>query len=225
MHVTGNTVSGQPNVVTAGPGHDLIIADNTIDQVGGDGLAAITVAPLWEDGVACRLLLVIGNPGDREHLHRPGDLDPRGNHRRATATRRPGARCTTRCSSRATPSRRRRPPSAPIRTRSSATTPPPRSGGTRGAGGFRSVRSSPSPTDRSLSTRATTTHPERLGRTVQSHRLPRRRPVLRRWWRRGPRTHGRTGALPDELHRPLPHRDARCSRMRPTEPATSSPGR
>lgn len=48
--IADNTISGQPNAVTAGPAHDLVVTDNTIDQVGGDGLAAITVAPLWEDG-------------------------------------------------------------------------------------------------------------------------------------------------------------------------------
>lgn len=50
VQVTGNTVSGQPDVVTVGSAHDLLIADNTIDQVGSDETAAIVVAPLWEDG-------------------------------------------------------------------------------------------------------------------------------------------------------------------------------
>ncbi|WP_348789850.1 right-handed parallel beta-helix repeat-containing protein [Leifsonia sp. NPDC080035] len=46
----GNTISGQRTVVTAGPAHDLAITGNTIDQAGADGFAAITVAPLWQDG-------------------------------------------------------------------------------------------------------------------------------------------------------------------------------
>lgn len=50
VRIVGNTVSGQPDVVTAGPAHDLLVADNTVDQAGADGVAAITVAPLWADG-------------------------------------------------------------------------------------------------------------------------------------------------------------------------------
>ncbi|WP_435737853.1 right-handed parallel beta-helix repeat-containing protein [Cellulosimicrobium sp. PMB13] len=50
VRIVRNTVSGQPDVVTAGPAHDLLVADNTVDQAGADGLAAITVAPLWSDG-------------------------------------------------------------------------------------------------------------------------------------------------------------------------------
>ncbi|WP_158615035.1 right-handed parallel beta-helix repeat-containing protein [Cellulomonas sp. PhB150] len=48
--ITGNTVSGQPDFVVAGPAHDLLVADNAVDQVGTADDAAITVAPLWEDG-------------------------------------------------------------------------------------------------------------------------------------------------------------------------------
>ena len=48
--VSGNTVSGQPNVVTAGPAHDLLVTGNTITQAGDPDQAAVTVAPLWEDG-------------------------------------------------------------------------------------------------------------------------------------------------------------------------------
>ncbi|KZM35496.1 hypothetical protein OJAG_17580 [Oerskovia enterophila] len=50
VQVVRNTVSGQPDVVSAGPAHDLLVADNTISQTGGDGLAAISVAPSWADG-------------------------------------------------------------------------------------------------------------------------------------------------------------------------------
>ncbi|MFJ3404083.1 right-handed parallel beta-helix repeat-containing protein [Promicromonospora sp. NPDC090134] len=50
VRIQRNDVSGQSDVVTAGPAHDLLVADNTVDQSGGDGLAAITVAPLWADG-------------------------------------------------------------------------------------------------------------------------------------------------------------------------------
>lgn len=48
VSVERNTVSGQPGFVTAGGAHDLVIADNTIDQ--GADAVAIRVAPLWEDG-------------------------------------------------------------------------------------------------------------------------------------------------------------------------------
>lgn len=50
VQITGNTISGQPTAVIAGPAHDLLISGNAIDQAGADGFAAITVAPLWEDG-------------------------------------------------------------------------------------------------------------------------------------------------------------------------------
>ncbi|MBD7949982.1 beta strand repeat-containing protein [Oerskovia rustica] len=50
VQVVRNTVSGQPDVVSAGPAHDLLVADNAISQTGGDGLAAISVAPSWADG-------------------------------------------------------------------------------------------------------------------------------------------------------------------------------
>ena len=48
--ITGNSISGQSDVVVAGSAHDLLVAGNTIDQAGADGLAAISVAPLWADG-------------------------------------------------------------------------------------------------------------------------------------------------------------------------------
>lgn len=50
VDITGNTVSGQRTVVTAGGAHDLHVSGNTIGQAGLEGVAAITVAPLWEDG-------------------------------------------------------------------------------------------------------------------------------------------------------------------------------
>ena len=50
VQIERNRVSGQPSFVTAGPAHDLLVADNTVDQTGAPGAAAITVAPLWADG-------------------------------------------------------------------------------------------------------------------------------------------------------------------------------
>ncbi|SKC57055.1 beta strand repeat-containing protein [Krasilnikoviella flava] len=50
VSITDNTVSGQPDMVTAGSAHDLTIAGNSVEQTGAAGLAAITVAPLWQDG-------------------------------------------------------------------------------------------------------------------------------------------------------------------------------
>ncbi|MHA7135423.1 right-handed parallel beta-helix repeat-containing protein [Oerskovia turbata] len=50
VQIVRNVVSGQPDVVSAGPAHDLLVADNTISQTGGAGLAAISVAPSWPDG-------------------------------------------------------------------------------------------------------------------------------------------------------------------------------
>lgn len=50
VSITDNAVSGQPYVVTAGSAHDLAIAGNSVEQTGADGLAAITIAPQWQDG-------------------------------------------------------------------------------------------------------------------------------------------------------------------------------
>ncbi len=47
VQIERNTVSGQPDFVTAGGAHDLLIADNTVDQEAG--ATAIIVAPLWPD--------------------------------------------------------------------------------------------------------------------------------------------------------------------------------
>jgi len=47
--VLRNTLSGQRDVVTAGGAHDLLIADNAVDQTDG---VAVVVAPLWQDGAA-----------------------------------------------------------------------------------------------------------------------------------------------------------------------------
>ncbi|WP_447912553.1 right-handed parallel beta-helix repeat-containing protein [Microbacterium phyllosphaerae] len=46
--VLRNTASGQPDIVTAGGAHDMLIADNIIDQ--GADAVAVVVAPLWQDG-------------------------------------------------------------------------------------------------------------------------------------------------------------------------------
>ncbi|ANJ25990.1 hypothetical protein ATC03_03815 [Agromyces aureus] len=48
VQILRNTASGQPDFVTAGGAHDLLVAENTVDQ--SDEAVAITVAPLWEDG-------------------------------------------------------------------------------------------------------------------------------------------------------------------------------
>lgn len=48
VQFTGNTVSGQPNLVTAGGAHDLLIEGNTVAQAAG--AVATAIAPLWQDG-------------------------------------------------------------------------------------------------------------------------------------------------------------------------------
>ncbi|MGI9824884.1 beta strand repeat-containing protein [Agromyces sp. Marseille-Q5079] len=48
VEILRNTVSGQPEFVTAGGAHSLLVSDNVVEQ--GPDAVAISVAPLWEDG-------------------------------------------------------------------------------------------------------------------------------------------------------------------------------
>ena len=49
VDIVRNAISGQRTALTAGSAHGVTFADNTVDQAAVDGMAALTIAPRWQD--------------------------------------------------------------------------------------------------------------------------------------------------------------------------------